>query len=160
MEKLQPARYEDGRPMLLGGLRRHHAFAESGRGIPEQWRQFEPLLGRIPGQVGTTTYGAMCGSDASGFEYMCAVEVESFSALPGDLGRMRIAEQHYAVFLHRGNVSAIQGTWGRILNEWLPNCGYRSANKPDFEVYDQRFDPRTGLGDVEIWISIVQGEGT
>jgi predicted transcriptional regulator YdeE len=140
--------------MLLGGLRRHHAFAESGRGIPGQWRQFEPLIGQIPGQVGATTYGAMCGSDASGFEYMCAVEVESFSALPAELGRMRIAAQQYAVFLHQGQIAAIQATWGRILNEWLPNCGYPSANKPDFEVYDRRFDPRTGLGDVEIWIAI------
>lgn len=153
MVKCEPIRFENGRPMLLGGLRRHHAFAESGDSIPDQWKQFQSL-GHIPGQLGTTFYGVVCGHDSNGFEYMCGVEVESFNELPSDLGRMRILAENYAVFLHREHVSTIRTTWDRILKEWLPSSNYQSAHRPDFEVYDRQFDPQTGLGGVEIWISI------
>ena len=34
MSTLEPVRYEQGRPMLLAGIRRHHTFAEHGEGYP------------------------------------------------------------------------------------------------------------------------------
>jgi predicted transcriptional regulator YdeE len=153
MRTVEPIHYERGRPMLLCGLRRYHAYEESYRTIAGQWQEFESL-GQIPGQRGSILYGVVCGHDAGGFEYMCGVEVDSFSGLSAELGRMRIMEEDYAVFLHRGHVSTIRTTWERILHEWLPDCGYQSAEKPDFERYDLRFDKRTGLGGVEIWIAI------
>ncbi len=153
MTNVEPIRFEQGRPIQLGGLRRRHAFAESSRTIPQQWHEFESRL-PLPGQLGTTTYGVVCAADNSGLEYMCAVEVESLSVLPADVGRIQLRTQRYAVFLHRGDVSAIQVTWKRILDQWLPQSGCRSAQRPDFELYDSRFDPRTGKGEVEIWIAI------
>lgn len=156
METFAPTRFERGRPMLLGGVRRHHPYTEAaGPGMFEQWRQFEALV-PIPGQLGATLYGVMCGHDANGFEYMCAAEVDSFAALPAELGRMRIQPQEYAVFVHRDGVATIRATWELILNQWLGHSGYQSAHKPDFEVYDERFDPRTGHGPIEIWISVAR----
>ena len=52
MSTLQPQRYEQGRPMLLGGIRRKHTFASMGQDIPRQWDDFMKL-GTLPGQVGT-----------------------------------------------------------------------------------------------------------
>ena len=153
MEKTEPIRYENGRPMLLGGLRRHHPFAESGSGIPGQWQQLKNLL-PLPKQLSTTTYGVMCGSNSDSFEYLCGVEVESFSGLSGDIERLRILEQHYAIFLHANHVSTIQTTWNTIYKEWLPSSIYESAHKPDFEVYDKRFDTNTGLGGIEVWVAV------
>jgi len=152
-DAFEPIRHQHGRPMLLAGLRRYHGFAESVYSITEQWQQFQSL-GPIPGHVGSTTYGVMCGEVPGGFEYLCGAEVEAFASLPGNMGRMRITPQRYAVFLHPGHISAIRKTWERIRTEWLPGSGHDSAHRPDFEVYDQRFDPRTGLGGVEIWIAI------
>jgi len=139
--------------MLLAGLRRHHPFAEAAKVIPEQWRQFR-AIGRIDGRVGTTAYGVMCGAAPDGFEYMCAVEVESFAGLPEHLGRMRIQAQDYAVFLHQGQVSSIRATWEGIYRWLSETTGYESAHKPDFEVYDESFDPLTGQGGVEIRIAV------
>lgn len=153
MEKFEPIRFETGNPMLLGGLRRRHPYSASSAVLAKQWEEFQ-ALGRLPGQLGTITYGVMCAADAAGFEYMCAVEVESLAALPAGLGRMRVPPQRYAVFLHPGHVLEIRSTWQRILNEWLPGGGYESAHAPDFEVYGAQFDPRTGLGGVEIWIAV------
>ncbi len=106
MSTLEPVRYVQGRPMLLAGIRRHHAFAGMAKGIPTQWEDFLKL-GPLPTQVGTTAYGAICGGDpkTEQMEYMCAVEVQSFDAVPKELGRMRVPAVRYAVFLHEGNVA-------------------------------------------------------
>ncbi|HEY9181994.1 MAG TPA: GyrI-like domain-containing protein [Gammaproteobacteria bacterium] len=155
MTKLKESRFENGRPMLFAGIRRHHAFASVGDGITRQWRDFEKL-GTLPGQVGTTAYGAICGADtkAQTIEYMCAFEVASFEGLPKELGRMRVPAARYAVFRHDGNVATVRATWDRIFKEWLPSSGFRSNETPDFEVYGERFDPQTGDGGIEIWVGI------
>ena len=67
---------------------------------------------------------------------------------------MRVPAVRYAVFLHEGNVATIQATWRQIFSTWLPNSGVRSANTPDFELYDERFDGATGDGGVEIWLGV------
>ena len=159
MTKLGEPRFENGRAMLLAGIRRHHTFGAGSKDIPAQWGEFV-ALGRLPGQVGDTTYGAMCGADeqARTFEYLCGAEVASFDGLPKGMGRMKIAPQQYAVFTHSGSVDAIHATWNAAVNEWLPKSGYRSAQKPDFERYDERFDPTTASGDVELWISVVPAQ--
>ncbi|MFC7421770.1 GyrI-like domain-containing protein [Iodobacter arcticus] len=153
---IQAIRFEQGKPMLLGGLRQQHGFAESSQSQPEQWRQFHSLLPTL-GQQGSFVYGVMCGHDpAHGFEYMCAIEVASLQGLPSNLGRMRIASQQYAVFLHRGSALSLGATWLAICNEWLANSDYQSAHQPDFEVYDASFDWNAGIGEIEIWISIIK----
>ena len=141
--------------MLFAGIRRKHTFAAMGKDIPRQWDDFTKL-GKLPGQVGTKAYGAICGGDpkTQSMEYMCAVEVQSFDALPKELGRMRVPAARYAVFLHEGNVAAIQDTWRQILSVWLPSSGMQSAQTPDFELYDERFDGTTGNGGVEIWLGV------
>jgi AraC family transcriptional regulator len=155
MSSLEPLRYEEGRPMLLAGLRRKHTFADMANDIPRQWDDFLKL-GRLPGQVGDVSYGAICGGDsqAQTMEYLCGVEVASFEPLPKDLGRMRVPAVRYAVFLHEGNVASIRETWRQIFSVWLPSSGLLSAETPDFEVYGERFDGATGEGGVEIWLGV------
>ena len=150
-----PGRYAAGRPVLLAGLRRHHPFTESGRRIAHQWQELD-ALGRIPGQVGASLYGVMCGHDRSGIEFMCGVEVDSFAGLPAELGRLRIEAQRYAVFVHSGPKSALLMTWERIVREWLPASGHQSAQAPDFEVHGRPITADTGPDDVEIWISLAR----
>lgn len=154
MSALQPVRYEQGRPMLFAGLRRKHTFAALSQEIPRQWDDFSKL-GALPGQVGSTAYGAICGGDPATqtMEYMCAFEVQSFEALPKELGRMRVPPVRYAVFLHEGNVASIQRTWQQVF-AWLQSSGMQSAHTPDFEVYGDNFDAATGDGGVEIWLGV------
>jgi AraC family transcriptional regulator len=38
-----------------------------------------------------------------------------------------------------------------IWNDWLPRSGWRPVDGPEFEVYGERFDPRTGRGVIEVW---------
>lgn len=152
MEDFTPVRFEDGRPMLLGGLRRRHGFAGAGEGIAAQWRDFFAAA-PLPGRVGETLYGVMCGGDATGLEYMCAVEVESLAALPPEAGRMRVPPQRYAVFAHPAG-APLPAAWMRILG-WLETGPYASAHLPDFERYAPGADPRAESAALEIWVGVV-----
>jgi AraC family transcriptional regulator len=156
MTPIEPERFEEGRAMLLAGLRRVHSYSGAMESIPEQWRAFREM-GTLPGQQGTVAYGVMCGADpqAQTFEYMTGAEVASFDGLTGEYGRMRVPAQRYAVFTHRGPAATLHETWMAIWNDWLPRSRYRLANTPEFEVYDARFDPRTGSGVIEVWASII-----
>ena len=89
-----------------------------------------------------------------GVRYVCGVEVADVSELPPDLSRVRIPEQRYAVFSHRDHISMIRCTWHTIWDNWLPESGHEAADAPTFERYDEDFDSQTGMGGVEIWISI------
>ncbi|MET0398512.1 MAG: effector binding domain-containing protein [Longimicrobiaceae bacterium] len=157
MDVLTPVRFEEGQPMLLGGLRRRHEYAAAEAGIAAQWREFlaaEP----VPGRVGPELYGVMGRADPTGFEYMCGVEVESFAALPVETGRMRVPAVRYAVFAHGGAAVSLRSTWQRVF-EWLAAGPYDSAHTPDFELYAPGADPLTGAGEVEIWLGVVPRSG-
>lgn len=150
MNPLEPVRFEDGRPMLLAGLRQTHTFAGAEEGIAAQWRAFR-ALGAIPHQRGTASYGVLCGGDvqAQTMEYMCAVEVSEFD--PAHPGRMRVPPQHYAVFEHTAPPAAVQQTWLAIWNQALPRAGLVPVNGPEFELYGERFE-KTGV--IEIWAPV------
>lgn len=150
---IEPIRFENGRAMLLAGVRRHHTFDEAVQGIPAQWGELQQL-GPIPHQQGAVAYGVICGGseETRTMEYMCAVEVSEFDA--AHVGRMRVPPQHYAVFEHPGDVSTIRSTWDGIYHDWLPRSGRKAVDGPDFERYDERFDPRAGSGGIEIWFPV------
>ena len=154
MSVLQPMRFVDGEPMLMAGLRRRHTFADAVRDIPAQWREFVQL-GEIPSRVNAIEYGVDCGADTDGFDYMCAAHVAEFGSLPAHFDRIRLPAVRYAVFEHATHIATLHATWQAIVYEWLPNSQFSSANTPDFERYDARFDPQTGLGGLEIWIGVV-----
>jgi AraC family transcriptional regulator len=151
---LEPPRFEHGRALLIAGLGERYRF-ESALGIPQQWVRFQQYIGNIPGQVGNTAYGVCCNADGTGnFDYIAGVEVSSFDDLPTEFARIRIPAQRYAVFSHREHISRMRATVYTIWNQWLPASGCRHADAPDFERYDERFDPRTGTGTVEVWLPI------
>lgn len=154
MTTLEPPRFESGRPLLIVGLSERYT-CESSKAIPAQWQRFGPHIDNIPGQVGTVAYGIRCNSDDTGnFDYICGVEVSDFSDVPAEFARLRIAPQRYAVFRHREHISAIRRTMNTIWSTWLPQSGHEVADAPDFERYDEAFDPRTGNGGLEIWVPI------
>jgi AraC family transcriptional regulator len=144
--------------MMLAGIRRRHDFAAAARGTAGQWREFlanEPQ----PAVAGDDRYGVLCGADATGFEYMTAVNVESFAVLPEGTGRMRVPPQRYAVFAMSEGAS-VESTWRQIF-AWLERTDgeYQSAHLPDFELYPAGTDPRAPGSGVEFWVGIVPRKG-
>ncbi|QWG19528.1 AraC family transcriptional regulator [Bradyrhizobium sediminis] len=154
IDNLQAPRFETGKPFLVAGIGERYS-CESGAAIPGQWQRFHQSVDRIPGRIGKVAYGVCCNADDAGnFDYIAGVEVSDFSDLPHEFARLRIPEQRYAVFSHREHISTIRRTVNTIWNQWLPSSGLKAADAPNFERYDENFDPLTGNGGLEIWIPI------
>jgi AraC family transcriptional regulator len=151
---LKPARFENGKPLLIAGLGERYTW-ETSKAAPAQWQCFVPYLGNISGQVGKATFGvSFNGDDEGNFDYIAGVEVTDFSDLPAAFSRVRIGPQKYAVFSHCEHISIIRGTVKTIWSKWLPESGHEIADAPNFERFGEEFDPKTGMGGFEIWIPI------
>ena len=154
IDNLQAPRFQTSTPLLVAGIGERYS-TENGAGIPGQWQRFHQAVDDIPGRIGRVAYGVCCnGDDAGNFDYIAGVEVTDFSDLPREFARVRIPEQKYAVFAHRDHISTIRRTINTIWNQWLPASGLRAADAPNFERYDENFDPLTGNGGLEIWIPV------
>ena len=150
-------RFIDGEPLLIVGLRGYFTAA-SWEGIPAQWQRFGSYLDKIPGRIDNTAYG-LCFQKPDGIDYISGVATSSAGNLPSEFGSVKIPAQRYAVFSHPEHVSKLQNTLDYIWHRWLPSSGKKVAaaepGAPDFfERYGKDFDPRTGMGDIEVWIPI------
>jgi AraC family transcriptional regulator len=155
LDHLKPPRFETSKPLLVAGLGERITHDNQGAGIPNQWQRFHQSVDNIPGRIGKVAYGVCCnGDDAGNFDYIAGVEVTDFSDLPREFSRVRIPEQKYAVFTHSEHISTIRRTVNTIWNHWLPISGMKAADAPNFERYDEKFDPLSGDGGLEIWIPV------
>jgi AraC family transcriptional regulator len=155
IDHLQASRFETGKPFLVAGIGERYTCESGGLAIPGQWHRFHQAVDDIPARIGKVAYGVCCnGDDAGNFDYIAGVEVRDFSDLPREFARVRIPEQRYAVFTHADHVSTIRRTVNTIWNHWLPASGLKAADAPNFERYDENFDPLTGNGGLEIWVPV------
>ena len=153
-DNLQAPRYETGKPLLIAGVSERYS-CENGAAIPGQWQRFHQSVGNVPGRLGKVAYGVCCnGDDAGNFDYIAGVEVSDFCDLPREFSPVRIPGQRYAVFAHKDHISTIRRTVNTIWNHWLPASGLKAADAPNFERYDENFDPITGDGGLEIWVPV------
>jgi AraC family transcriptional regulator len=153
-KNLAPPRFEITKPLLIAGIGERYNH-DNAAGIPGQWQRFHQAAGDIPHRVGKVAYGVCCnGDDAGNFDYIAGVEVSDFTDLPRPFFRVRIPEARFAVFTDREHISTIRGTVNTIWNHWLPASGLKVADVPNFERYDENFDPVTGNGGFEIWVPV------
>ena len=154
-DNLRPPRFEASKPLLVAGIGERYTWESGGPAIPGQWQRFHQAVADIPGRIGPVAYGVCCdGDDAGNFDYIAGVEVSDFSDLPREFAKVRIPEQRYAVFTHSDHISTVRRTINTIWNQWLPASGLKAADAPNFERYDENFDPLTGDGGLEIWVPV------
>jgi AraC family transcriptional regulator len=48
--ELETPRFEDGKPLLIAGLRER--LTDNADNIPALWQRFVPYIGNVPGQLG------------------------------------------------------------------------------------------------------------
>jgi AraC family transcriptional regulator len=136
----------------LAGIRRFHDLPTAPATIPDQWHDLH--ASGLPGLAeATITYGATCQVDMPNqrLEYLAGYEVLDFENIPAD-ARMIIPAAHYAVF-ELASVADIRPFWQQLFDQWLATSGYQPADAPNFERYDERFNPVT-RGPFQIWIPL------
>lgn len=139
--------------LRICGISRHYGFEQMAQ-IPSQWQAFGPLISRISCAPNPTTYGVICNSDDSGFDYLSGVLFARDERLPAETVQLVLEPQTYAVFEHQEHVSSVSASCAAIWGEWLPGSGKEAVQAPWFERYGEKFDPMSGDGGLEIWIPI------
>ena len=131
---------------------------DASRMIGAFWQEWiaKKECGRITGQTGERAlYGLCLGwSPDCGFTYMIGRPVTQQADAPAGMAPCSVAGGTYAVFVARGPVpEAIQATWQRAMQEWLPESGWQmDMSRPSFERYDE--DRFCNNNETEIWLAV------
>lgn len=154
---ISPIRLENRPTMRLVGLSRFVGYGNLAA-IPSQWLEFQPFIGSIDGQKGSTAYGVCAETtpESDGFVYTAAVEVSESTEVPKGLALVEIAAHRCAVFHHADHISTILTTTKAIFDGWLPRSGEQLSDDGIslVEVYDRRFDQRSGRGGLDLWVPL------
>lgn len=121
-----------------------------------------PLWNRLGGYMDQITptgpaFGICTGmTDAGAFKYAAGLQTAPDAPIPADMQRVEVPENTYAVFTFNGHIAGISNWVHSVWNKALPDAGLEPKMDPDFELYDDRFDPESGRGTVELWIPVQQ----
>jgi AraC family transcriptional regulator len=148
---LPDPKIREGAQRLLAGTLQTHTVADAAESIPVQWGDFFAL--DVP-EIHTAiiTYGVIVRADADAMDYMCAIEVPSFEGVHSP-HRETLPATLYAVFTVEG-LEQVGEQWSHIYTDWLPASKYRAGRSPAFERYDERYDPETETGPIELWVPV------
>lgn len=140
-------------------------FTPASPRIPELWGRFAPRMNEVPRRRGAHTLGLCIDVEADtvaevGFTYVAGVEVERVDTVPEGMIAFTVPANTYAVLTHRGHLSRLPDMVKHVWGRWLPASRYRHVPAPDFELYDpERWDARTGEGEVDLYIPIANEGG-
>ncbi|MCB1516969.1 MAG: GyrI-like domain-containing protein [Hyphomicrobiaceae bacterium] len=137
----------------VAGLKKRFTY-DQRVGIPNLWEQFIPHLGEIDGQIGSATFGLCANFDDEAFDYYAAAEIDQASETGSELVTFEVPAQTYLVFTHKGHVSNIAASMSAAIGKGIPEAGKSQANGPSFELYGDRFNPITGIGEIELWLPV------
>jgi AraC family transcriptional regulator len=125
--------------------------ANQNNEIPQMWSEFNQ---RIPEIKNIKPDGAAYGicteldvpleelTDEHEFEYIAGMEVTSLDEIPEGMVGKVIPAHKYAVFTVKG-IQNIGPTYHYIYGDWAKETEHELDKAPDFEYYDERFDPNT-----------------
>jgi predicted transcriptional regulator YdeE len=127
------------------------------RQIARLWRAFGPRITEIRHRVDTdTAYGLTTGHDdrTRRFDYIAGVEVSCPADIPDGMVYWMVPEQEYVAF--PCTLPAFVKTYRYVKESWIPAAGYRFAGFPEFELYDERYNPKDRHSQLEFYIPVRQ----
>jgi AraC family transcriptional regulator len=141
--------------LTVVGLARMQHLSKT-EAIPAQWQEFMQMYEDIEHKAEPIPLSVTTDMDAEGnFTYLTGVHVTAAKNVPKGLVTQTVPAQTYAVFTHNSHVSEIGKTYAAIWDRWMPASGTVVSDGPWVEKHLPTFNPRTGLGGIEIWIPVV-----
>ncbi len=122
--------------------------------IPQMWQKFNPRVREIQHVVDWCVCYGVCGEveEDDTFKYVAGFEVSDTADIPEGMVSWLVPEQKYAVF--PCTLPTIGQAYEHAHNTWLPQSGYQRAGGPDFELYDDDFDPQVQDSKMYVYIPI------
>jgi AraC family transcriptional regulator len=148
-----PLIVEEGKLLFVG--RAEHVPFDRRQDIAGQWGRFmSGTYHEIEHVDASPPVGVVAKFAEDGIEYLCAAMVTSFGSAPNGCSKLTVPSATYAVFKHEAHVAKIGETYRAIWDDWFPASGHVPADAPALERHGEKFDPRTGMGGVGIWIPL------
>lgn len=121
--------------------------------IPQMWQAFGPRVCEIKHVAAPhVAYGVCDSPDESGkFNYVAGFEVSSTADIPQGMVSWEVPENTYAVFTC--TLPTLHETFQHI-ETWLPQSDYQRAPGPEFELYDENFDPEDPSSEMYIYVPV------
>jgi len=122
--------------------------------IAQMWGEFVPRMGEIKHATGAhESYGVCRDLEPEGlFEYVAGLPVTQAEDVPQDMVSWEVPEQKYAVF--PCTLPTIGEAYAYAFKTWLPGSGYERGDGPDFELYDESFNPDEEGSHFHIYVPI------
>lgn len=128
------------------------------------WSAFMPKRREITNAVDTNLYSLQVYPEgffqnfdpAAEFDKWAAVEVADYNNVPQGMETFNLPGGLYAVFHYKGSSDNAPQVFSHILQEWLPQSGYKLDARPYFEVLGEKYKTGDVNSEEEIWIPIVQ----
>lgn len=123
--------------------------------IPQLWGAFAARIGEIKHiRNPEIAYGVSDNMDESTgeFDYVAACEVESAADIPEGMVSVDFPAQTYAVFTC--TLPTIGETFEYIYRTWLPTSGFRRPRSPEFELYDEDFNPNDPSSELYVYVPV------
>lgn len=123
--------------------------------IAQMWGEFNPRFDEVKHMINleAPAYG-VCnppGEDGA-FDYIAGFELSSTAAPPEGMLTWDVPDGKYAVF--PCTLKTIGQAYQHAFETWLPGSGYQRVEAPDFELYDENFDPQEEGSVLYIYIPI------
>lgn len=124
--------------------------------IAQMWDTDCYQLEELPNLKPQTDYYGVCGNldEQGNFEYVAGVELTDPDDYPEGMVRWDVPEQTYVVV--PCTIPTIGKAYEFIHGTWLPDNGYQRAPGPDFELYDETFEPGGPESTLYIYVPIIK----
>ena len=86
------------------------------------------------------------------FDYVAGFEVSGAGKVPDGMVALEVPGGRYAVFTT--TLPRIGETFDSAHHTWLPEAGHQPTGSPEFELYDERFDPQDPGSVFDLYIPI------
>jgi AraC family transcriptional regulator len=149
---MEPRIVERGAFTVVG--LKYRGKAEENK-IPQLWQDLMPRAGEIEHLADdTAAYGISANMDmeSGAFDYIAGFEVSSAETVPAGMVHFEVPGGRYAVF--STTLPKIGEIFQSAYHVWLPAAGCEPAGSPEFELYDEQFDPQDPNSEFDLYIPI------
>jgi AraC family transcriptional regulator len=132
-----------------------HSGKNESNEIPKMWEALGPRFTEIQHVANPDVAYGVVGHFDEGrgtFDYLAGIEVDHAAELPEGMASWKVPGATYAVF--SCTLPTLGEAHERIHSAWLPESGYERAQGPEFELYDEGFEPGDQTSKMEIYIPI------
>lgn len=126
--------------------------------IPKLWRTFGPRIAEIENVSDQkTSYGLTnTYQEGKSFTYIACVEVNQVNKIPDGMVSVTVPQQQYVVFPN--NLATYRKVYLGMRKKWIPENGYKLTMGPEYELYDESYNPNDRHSEFDMYIPIEKAD--